>query len=316
MRGMRSLILLCMLLVPVTAAAQSGAAKGAREQASAHFRRGVELFNDEAYRAALVEFERAYQVSPDYRLLYNIGQAKYELQDYIGVTQAYERYLSEGGSSVPPDQRAEVERVLKDLRQRAAQISLTVNRDGVDVFLDDAEVGKTPLSGSIPVNVGRHRISVRAPDGATATKIVDVAGGEIAEVSLELAAPRPEQPVGPTAPEGRPLSQTLAFVGWGVGGALLVGSLATGIMALSADSDLDAMFKKANPNADKVQDQRDKTKTLVTTTNVLLATGVVAAAAGTALWFFGPKKDKREDKASANLRLDVGLGSVGVSGRF
>lgn len=73
----------------------------AREEASGHFQRGVELFQEGAFRAALVEFERAYGIAPDYRLLYNIGQVKLQLQDYLGATQSYERYLEEGGSEIP-----------------------------------------------------------------------------------------------------------------------------------------------------------------------------------------------------------------------
>ena len=63
--------------------------------------RGVELYQDEAYRAALIEFERAYEISPDYRLLYNIGGTKLQLQDFLGAARAYERYLTEGGDEVP-----------------------------------------------------------------------------------------------------------------------------------------------------------------------------------------------------------------------
>src|SRR5688572_8817140 len=83
-----------------------------RAEASAHFRRGVELFQEEAFRAALVEFERAYAIAPDYRLHYNIGQTKLRLQDYLGVVQSYERYLTTGGTGVPAERRTQVEEAL------------------------------------------------------------------------------------------------------------------------------------------------------------------------------------------------------------
>jgi hypothetical protein len=312
----RCLIVLCILLFQATAFAQAGQ-EGAREQASAHFQRGVELFEDGAFRAALVEFERAYEVAPDYRLLYNIAQVRFELQDFIGAVQAYERYLTEGGSAVPEQQRAEVENSLRALRQRAGQISLTVNRDGADVFIDDAEVGKTPIETTIAVNVGRHRVSVRAPDGATAAKIVDVAGGELAEVSLELAAPVREKPAESAGPRGMPLTHKLAIVGWGAGGALLLGSVVTGVLALRADSDLDGLFKRPNQDPEQVSEQRDKVKTLVTTTDVLIATGAALAVTGTALWLFGPRKDSEPTGVTtAKLRWDVGLGSLTMRGQF
>src|SRR5688500_5179247 len=74
-----------------------------KAEAGAHFNSGVALYQEQAFRAALVEFERAYEIAPDYRLLYNIGQTKLRLQDYLGAVQSYETYLTEGGASIPPE---------------------------------------------------------------------------------------------------------------------------------------------------------------------------------------------------------------------
>lgn len=315
----RYLMVLCVLLFQVAASAQSDDA--AREQASSHFKRGVELFQDGAHRASLIEFERAYALAPDHRLLYNIAQVKFVLQDFIGTAQAYQQYLTEGGSAVPADRRQEVEAALAALRQRVGQIHLTVNRDGADVYLDDAEVGKTPIVATIPVSVGRHRITVRAPDGATASKVIDVAGTEQVEVSLQLAdAPDPSETAAASAPVAPPLtvSRKLAIAGWSAGGAVLLGALTTGVMTLSSDRDLDDMFERANLDGARVDDQRDKTKRLATTTDALIITGSVLAVAGTALWLFGGRKTVDEDArpATAGLRWRVGPGALGVEGSF
>ncbi|RYE85226.1 MAG: hypothetical protein EOO75_17190, partial [Myxococcales bacterium] len=79
----------------------------AQEEGRQRFKRGVEFFKEGDYNAALVEFRRAYEVAPSYRILYNLGQTSYELQDYAGALTAFTRYLKEGGAEVDAARRAE-----------------------------------------------------------------------------------------------------------------------------------------------------------------------------------------------------------------
>ena len=109
----------------------------ARLKASLHFQRGVELFQEGAYRAALVEFERAYDIAPDYRLLYNIGQAKLQLQDYLGASQSYESYLVQGGTEISQARRQAITKALERLRKRVGHLAVTANRTGAEVLIDD-----------------------------------------------------------------------------------------------------------------------------------------------------------------------------------
>src|SRR5688572_30421535 len=159
-----------------------------RKEASARFRRGVELFQEGAFRAALVEFQRAYDIAPDFRLLYNIGQAQVQVQDYLGANQSYERYLTDGGADVDPARRDEVETALTALRERVARLIIRVDRDGADVFVDDLRVGTSPMPGTVAVNLGRHRVYARTSDGAAGEKVIDVAGGDLLEVELAIVA--------------------------------------------------------------------------------------------------------------------------------
>lgn len=318
-RRLHSLVLAaCVLALHTTAAAQDGAGKKEQEQASTRFHRGVELFQDEAYRAALIEFERAYEISPDYRLLYNIGGTKLQLQDFLGASQAYERYLREGGQAIPRDRREEVEPLLRSLQGRVGRITVAVNRDGADVFVDDIKVGQTPITGTVSVNVGRHRVAVRAPDGSSDSQIVDVAGDEIAEVSIVLTAPKEVVKIVTTEAKSR-LLRTLALSGWGIGGALLIGSITTGALAQKANHDLDTLLKKPNVTSKAESDQRDKLKTRALATDVLIGSGLAFAAAGTVMWFLD-RRAKREDaapkQASNEVRWDVGFGTVNVRGKF
>jgi tetratricopeptide (TPR) repeat protein len=307
----------CVFLLHATAFAQSDQDLRVREQASVRFNRGVELYQDEAYRAALIEFERAYELSPDYRLLYNIGGTKLQLQDFLGAALAYERYLAEGGQAIPRARRDEVEPLLRSLEGRVGRIAVTVNREGAEVFIDDAKIGVAPITGTTLVNVGRHRVAARTSYGANDAEIVDVAGDEIAQVSLELAAKTVAVTIIKTEETSHVL-RNMAIGTWSLGGGLLVGSLVTGIMAGNANDDLDALMKRVNVTPKEAEDQRSKVKSLALTTDVLMASGLAFAAAGTVIWMFD-RRAKKRDKESApgtKVAFDVGYGMVKVSGRF
>jgi hypothetical protein len=295
-----------------------------RNEASAHFRRGVELFQEEAYRAALVEFERAYALVPDYRLHYNIGQTKLRLQDYLGVVQSYERYLTVGGTAVPVDRRTQVEDALVALRDRVGRIGITCNRAGAEIFVDDLSVGKTPLPATIPVNVGRHRVLARTADGANDSKMVDVAGGDVAEVSFELEPPRRLASGGSSLEENRWSLKKKAAVGsWSAGGLLLAAGAVTGALTFGSQSDLDKMVETEGVKPKSVQSKSDSLEMLALSTDVLIATGAVAVVIGTVLWLVD-QKSKKKDKATptdrragvGGLRVALGTGTALLSGSF
>ena len=294
-----------------------------RKEASAHFLRGVELFQEGAFRAALVEFERAYGIAPDYRLLYNIGQVKLQLQDYLGATQSYERYLAEGGAEIPQARRDDVETAFETLRQRVGRVSITANKVGAELFIDDQRVGVTPMAATVAVNVGRHRVYGRAEDGANATQVIDIAGGDLIDVALELKAPEAKPLVMVKERKPLPKLKKVAIGCWAGGGALLIGAAITASMANGKVDDRNKELKKDLPDGGDVKDLGSSADTLALTTDVLAGAGILAAGAGVVFWLLGNKADKKAEReetttpeATAKLRWDVGLGTVTARGHF
>ncbi len=330
-----SLLFICSLAVQFAtsghrASAQDEAARAepseeAKQSASGHFRRGVELFTEGAYRAALVEFEKANEILPDYRLLYNIGQTKLALQDYLGATLSYESYLSGGGADIPAARREDVERQLDALRERVGRVSIAVNADGADILIDDLAIGTTPLDGTIPVNVGRHRVFARGRDGSTATQVIDVAGGELVEVKLELTAPEVTGVAGTPVSETPPMSTTrkAAIGAWAGAGAAAVGAVVLGVMAGKKADDLDAKLGVVGSSRSEVNDLRDSADTLALTSDVFSGLAIAAGVAGVVLWFMEP--DDSEESATAgdnrstkqvSVKWGVGPTSVFARGHF
>jgi hypothetical protein len=123
-------------------------------------------------------------------VLFNIGRTKFELQDFLGAVQAFERYLAEGGAGVPQERRHEVEGTLRSLRTRISRVLIHSNRADIDLFVDDTKIGRAPLERSVAVNVGRHRIMGRADDGSSDQQTISVPGNETVDVFLSICQNR------------------------------------------------------------------------------------------------------------------------------
>jgi len=175
-------------------AAQPAAAeptKEAKEEASRRFQRGRELFNEGDYRTALVEFRRAYELAPNYIVLYNIGNVQFQLLDYAGALDSFEKYLSQGGANIDPKRKADVDRDIEKLRSRVARVEITTSVPDADITIDDLPVGKTPFNKSLVLNPGRHKITAIKEGRLPASQTVEVASGDTPSVKLDL----PEKPL-------------------------------------------------------------------------------------------------------------------------
>lgn len=287
------------------------------------YTQALELYNDGAFDAALVEFEKAYAIAPSYRLLYNIALVNAQLNDFAQALRAYRRYLEEGGKKVDAKRRAEVEREIKKLESRVAEITLSVSVDGAEVSVDDLPVGTSPLGGPLLVNSGRRKLSAAKAGHTPVSRVLVVSGGTTSELSLELrptasppsgdgpkpspsdparGAPRPEE--GPTRP--------VPWVWWGVTGALAAGTATFGLLTLSAQSDLDA--KRESPaKKSELDDAATKTRTLAVVTDVTLV--ATLAVGGYALYqtFFSPPPER---EATRSVDVLAGPRSLSVVGRF
>src|SRR6185369_13528930 len=104
----------------ISSTAEAAPTKEQQHEAATRFKKGIELFKEGDYQAALIEFRRANEIAPNYAVLYNIGQVYFQLQDYAGALTALERYLSEGGKNVPTARRTEVEKDIEKLKSRVA----------------------------------------------------------------------------------------------------------------------------------------------------------------------------------------------------
>lgn len=248
------------------------------ERARVHYERGIQLFNEENYDAALFEFERAYELAPSYKILYNMGRIQRQQNNYAAAMRSYARYLREGGAGVPAERRTEVEAEMAVLKPRVASVKVTVNVDGADVYADDipvctatiesACVGKSPLQAPIIVNGGRHKITATKPGYAPATSLVSVVGSDSIDVKLELvnyaqaAAPPRRVPWG----------------GWIATGVLAVGAGVFGYLTLTNSSKLEDARAQPNADPDSLDSRSSRTTAFGLVADGLAVSAVVVGA--------------------------------------
>lgn len=252
----------------------------ASREAGTHFRRGVELYGEANYAAALVEFKRAYALAPSSAALYDVGEVQFQLQDYAAALQTFTKFLAEFGPN--ENHHAEVETSVQLLSTRVGRLRVTTVPDGADLTVDDELVGKTPLAEPRLVSVGHRKVVASMAGRPPVTRYVDVAAGDDVTVTLPLSTPvevapvppSPNRPGGAGAAVSRRThtSPTLRTVGWITTGALAAGAATLGIRAISEANDLHEARSGLTTGATLAHDAS------LTTTLAVLADSLAGAA--------------------------------------
>lgn len=304
------------------------------KRAASHFERGLQLYNDAEYRLALIEFERAYQLVPNFRVQYNIAQVSIQIGRYARAVHALENYLEQGGEQISPERRAQVESDLKMLAGRTARVSITANVEGAEILLDDSVVATAPLADKLLIDAGEHRLTVRLRGYQPRSEQVTLAGGDDVELAFELVPVKKEEPVvivkevekgGPADAGIREDEFPYATVGWIATGTFAAGAVVSGIVGLTAKDELDSLSQpQLDQDPEQVARERDaakkKARSWFIASDVLTGAAIVTGAASLYLTLSTPEwsLDSEQDsgKDSLKVRAGAGINHVWVEGRF
>jgi tetratricopeptide (TPR) repeat protein len=286
----------------------------ATHEAAKHFQRGVALYGETDYRAALVEFKRAYATSPNVAVLYNVGETEYQLQDYASALSTFERYLGEASPTDP--HRAEVEGTVEILRARVGHLAISTNPPGADVTVDDVAVGKTPLDKSVLVSIGRRKVVAALPGRPPISRYVDVAADDTVPVALFLPAPEPSPASSSLSsssaahlePSGSgSLGRTLRTVGWLTAGASALGAITFGVLAMRESSELQSARASYPTTAGTLQNDANLTQTYSLLADSLTAAAIVIGGITIVSTFTSPSSStKRGMLGTTNVSLGPG----------
>lgn len=286
---MRRALLLALALFACPLVAN---ADDAKDEALSHWNHGLELYNEQDFPNALIEFRKAYEIAPTYKVLYNIGQVCFQLTDYACALNSFEQYLRDGAANIAGDRRKEVDEYIVKLRTRVGALEIVSNIAGAEVFIDDAAVGTTPLAKSITVSAGRRKITVSKDGYGKETRIIDIAGTDSLRVEIKLPDPtaRPRPPEPPTIVPSR--WTTWSYVGLGTASALAVAGGVTGILALRAERDLEERRFVGNEPSAAFDASSRRISNLALATDLLLGGAVVTLATTVTLTLIRtPKKE-------------------------
>jgi hypothetical protein len=280
------------------------------EAARVHFQRGIEFFNDESYEAALVEFQRAYEIAPSYQILYNTGRIHVALKNYARALRDLRLYLAEGGANVTDDRKAQVNELIQSLQQKVATLQIVSKVDGTLISIDDHPVGSAPIR-DVFVNPGDRRVTASKPGFLPVTVVVTVTATEARK--LEISPTKVAQ--SKVVVERSNIAPVIA---WTATGLLTAGAVASGIVALKAEKDLNER-KDTEVGASKgaFDDDADKVKTWAIATDALAAGALIAGGISVYLTFFNDDAAEHAVTAPApRLGLAVTPRDIALHGTF
>ena len=301
-------------------------ADSAKQEAARRFEHAIKLYEEADYTLALAEFERVYELMPDYRVLYNIGQVNIQLGRYARAFRALNEYTTRGGADLPPDRRAAVTADLELLSGRVARISVSVDQPGAEISLDGAVMGKAPLVEPLIVDVGERTLRVGLAGYVAQGRSLTLAGGDRRETSFVLerearspaatptlpARVTPTQPAH-TAPAPPATHPSRTWIGWSSTGALAAGALVAGALGASAAGDLDKLRGTLGVTRSELDQARSRAGTRLLVADLLAASAVVC---GGVTLYFQLSHSPANPKAEARAPLKVVFTASNVSVAF
>jgi tetratricopeptide (TPR) repeat protein len=279
--------------------ARVGRAEDPRGDARAHYAKGLELAGQRGYEEALREFNTAYEISPQFAVLFNIGQAHIALGHTVEAIDALTRYLRDGGDRISPDRRAQVERQIAGLRSTLPNPGLAPQAEAARATATAAgaaagEASETASEGSPGAGPRPGTLTVRCPERGLKL-LLDGKQIDPAASSRGLALPGGTHHLVMSAPGRRSAEETLEIR---EGGAALVIcenlQVAAAPPAIVPPKPVDSSFVfaavPANPNSPTVHAK----------TVAYILGGVGVALGGTAIgvyfWNRGQYQDAQADQ--------------------
>jgi hypothetical protein len=298
--GRAAILLIALVTAGASLAPRAACAEEISEEARRHFKAGVAFLQDpdgERPEEAYDEFKAAYALSKSPKVLGNLALCAMKLERDGEAIDAYKRYLMEV-SDIDDDERRQINSDVAMLTASAVTVTILVDSRETHIVDTRSPVRGVPITNvygptddklEIMMRPGHHRIQAKAA-GAEAEWEIDAPSGARMTHVFHLAAAPPAARPPPTSEadstrQSKP-SKLGPILTMGVGGAMLVTSAVTGIVALRRVNDVEAACPHDDcpPGYDYAAARRS-VKTLVTLTDVLLVTGAVVGVAG-ASWFF------------------------------
>lgn len=189
-----------LLLIPVfmlshqlTAKAGPGSGDSAapteahRREALELLKSGTRKLKEKNYQMALWDLEKGYKLYQHFAFPLFMGRCHYHLDR---PTRALEMFKeAENLGKLTPRHKKLLAEYRKDAKKRMEfdkVMVITVPTNGVEVWINGEKVGTTPLTDPISLPKGAHKIETIMDGYRTTERSVDVSGGGVVSVRIEM----------------------------------------------------------------------------------------------------------------------------------
>jgi hypothetical protein len=304
------------------------ASKGAGGDPVRLFEEGVAAAKAEDWPKARAAFLRAWELKQHWQIAANLGRAELMLKRYCNAVEHLTYVLKEAKELSATD-RQQMQEMLDKALAKVGSLTVRVDVDGADVFVDERPVGKSPLGKDVCVEAGTRTVEARQEGSESARESVDLKAGSTMTVELLLNSRRPSQAlrsleegrakgVGaePSAPGGGGARNVVLGMGIAVTAATTILGLASvGYAVVSQgerDKEISNLPESGTPTRENsVREIWVNDGESIAAMNVGVASLIVGGACGVATlvyWVTSPKKTPPVD-----LALSFGKSSKQVS---
>jgi|GEM_PF-2714588 len=175
-------ICLAVLLSGSTAFAQVGDSR-----VTVILRRGVELRQQGRDEAALQEFQRAYQLAQEPRVVAQVALAEQALGHWVDASNHIERALASHTDPWVQRNRTSLEQARQEIERHVGRLMVTGGVTGAEVFVDGERTAMLPMA-AVPVLAGLGTLEVRLDGFQTVRRPFQITAGSTTQVRVLLVA--------------------------------------------------------------------------------------------------------------------------------
>lgn len=278
------------------------------------FRKGREEQDRGNCQKALEHFRESHALKPGRGTLLNMGLCEKKLGQLAKALMHLEELLPQ--LTAGDDRRQIVRDALAEIKPKVPYLRIILRADspaGTVVAYDKAELAPTMIGTDIPVDPGKHVIVVEAPGLPDRKYDIVMEEGKKQTLQVEPGVREEGPPKDAIAADSSNPKRTAGFVLGGVGIASLLTGAITGVMAVSANRELqEACPSRTGCSAEAIA-TADRGRALSITNTVTLAVGVIAVGVSIPLILTSKKSS---EPAAARVWISPDGARIGLTGSF
>ncbi len=166
-------------------ASSDGPTDAQKAEAKTHFDKGIALFEEEAWDAALAEFSQSRALFATRSATKNAALSLRKLHRFDEALDMFDTLLKDF-PSLPPEDKAVADAQIKELTGLVGAVVLQGIEPGAKVVIDGRQRGEAPL-GPLRVSAGTHLLRVSCEGFAPFETQLTVAGAQSVTVAVKQA---------------------------------------------------------------------------------------------------------------------------------